>query len=390
LGIEDIITELGLDNTITLAMVIIGGAVLITIILLMSYFNILVTIASFSYPNARLRAMGNPFVKKRKITELLEMSSVGEAALEISKEGYTIPQNIEKIGLEEAERQLDMAHIEFLKKVLASDPQSIRPFLEAILIKYDALQVKKALRAKKSGLPNEELRKKLVPVKEITQEIIDDLIDTNTVDDVCNAVKSTKFGETLIKASSEHKDNIVALDLALDKFFSNELRLAITRVDTPIRETVTLFVGKYSDISNIMHIIRSKQQGFDTATTEAFLLEGGRILAPWKLRQMIEVKGLQELVSELEDTPYSKTMREAMQNYADTKSIYALEVAFDSLLLHTAQELSSNALIAAGPTIKFIIAKEFEIRNLKAVLRGLYEGLSAERIMPMLIMEEGS
>jgi V/A-type H+-transporting ATPase subunit C len=384
----DIIEELGLSDTMALALVVIGAAVLITIILLMSYFNILVTIASFSYPNARLRAMGNPFVRKEKLVELMELSSAGEAALEISKEGYKLPPNIEKVGMEEVERQLELAQVEFLKKVLASDPQSIRPFMEAFLIKYDAAQVKKALRARKNAMPNEELKKKLIPVKEINEEIIENILDASTIDEVCNAVRTTKFGDTLIKVASEHKGDIVALDLALDQFFSKELRLAITRVDTPVRETVTLFVGRYADITNIKHIIRSKQQGLDVALTERFLVEGGRNLAPWKLRSMIEVKGVPELVTELEGTPYLEIMREAMTNYTETKSIYALEAAFDKLLLQIAQEISSSALIAAGPTIKFIIAKEFEIRNLKALLRGLYENLPSEKIMPMLIMEE--
>ena len=62
----------------------------------------------------------------------------------------------------------------------------------------------------------------------------------------------------------------------------------------------------------------------------------------------------------------------------------------DRLLLNSASEISSSALIAAGPTIKFIVAKEFEIRNLKAVLRGMDEGMPIESIMPLLILEEGS
>ncbi len=390
MGLMEIIDDLATNNIVAFALLIIGAAVLITIILLMSYFNILVTIASFSYPNARIRAMGNPYITKRKLTELLEMSGAQEAAGEISKEGYKLPPNIEKVGLEEAESRLELAQVEFLKKVLAADPQSIRPLLEAYLVKYDALQVKKALRAKKNGIPIEDLKKKLVPVKEINSEVLENIIEAGSVEDVVSAVKSTRFGETLTKTQSEFKDDVVALDLALDKFFSKELRLAITRVDTSVKETITLFVGKYADITNIKHIIRSKQQGLDLATTERFLVEGGRNLAPWKLRQMIEAKGIAEIVSELEGTPYLEIAKNAMQDYAETKSIYSFEVAFDKLLLNTVSGISSSALIAAGPTIKFIVAKEFEIRNLKAVLRGLYEGIPTESVMPMLIWEERS
>ena len=70
MGLMDVIEELGLDSNIGLALMIISLAVLITIVLLMSYFHILISIASFAYPNARLRAIGNPFVKKQRLTEL--------------------------------------------------------------------------------------------------------------------------------------------------------------------------------------------------------------------------------------------------------------------------------------------------------------------------------
>jgi V/A-type H+-transporting ATPase subunit C len=388
LEIIDIFEELGLNSTLGMALLVIGGAVLITIILLMSYFNILVSIASFAYPNARLRAMGNPYVSKRRISELVEMAGAQEVAQEITKEGYNVPLNVETVGLEEAESELEAAKVRFLKKVLASSPVSLRPFLEAFLIKYDAAQVKKVLRAKQSGMSPDELRKRLIPVKAVDQEIVDALVDTTTVDEVCNAVKGTRFGETLAKTASEHRGDIIALDLALDKFFFQQLKRAITRVDTSVRETVTIFVGKYIDITNIKHIIRAKQQGLDTSTAEEFLVSGGRNLADWKLSQMVEVKGISELVTELEGTPYIEPMREAMQKYQETKSLFAFESTFDHMLLTAARELESSALIVAGPTIKFIIAKEFEVRNLKAVLRGVYEHMAPEVILPLLIMED--
>jgi len=388
LEITDVIEELGLNSTLGMALLIIAGAVLITIILLMSYFNILVSIASFAYPNARLRAMGNPYVTKRRINELVEMAGAQEVAQEIVKEGYNVPLNVETVGMEEAESELEAAQIRFLKKVLASSPVSLKPFMEAFLIKYDAAQVKKALRAKQNGMSPDELRKKLIPVKAVDQEVLDALVETTTIDEVCNAVKNTRFGETLIKTASEHRGDIVALDLALDKFFFTQLKRAITRVDTSVRETVTIFVGKYIDITNIKHVIRAKHQGIDTSKTEEFLVPGGRILADWKLSQMVEAKGVSELVTELEGTPYIEPMREAMQRYQEEKSLFVFESTFDHTLLSAARELESSALIVAGPTIKFIIAKEFEIRNLKAVLRGMCENMPAEDILPLLIVED--
>ncbi|UCF08252.1 MAG: V-type ATPase subunit [Thermoplasmata archaeon] len=388
MGIIEVIEELGLNSTLGLALVVIGGAILITIILLMSYFNVLVSIASFAYPNARLRAMGNPYVRKNRIAELMELAGLTEVAQELAREGYKVPPNIESAGLLETERELELAQVNFLRKTLASSPLSMRPFLESFLIKYDAAQIKKVLRARKNASSNEELKKRLIPVKTVDEEVIDSLLETTTVDEVANAVKNTRFGDILIKAASEHKGDIVAMDLVLDKFFFTQLSRSITRVDTAVRETVTFFVGRYIDFSNIKHIIRSKQQGFDSATTESFLVSGGRNLADWKLSQMVETKGISDLATELEGTPYLDIMKDALVQYQETKSIYALESAFDKVLLTTVREIESSALIAAGPTIKFIVAKEFEVRNLKAVLRGMHEQFAPDDIMPMLILED--
>ncbi len=388
MGIMEVIEELALNNPIAFTLMVVGLAVLITVILLMSYFNVLVAIAGFAYPNAMLKAIGNPFVRKQRLIELIETGSLGEIQTEISKEGYQLSQNIEKADITTIENDLDKAHIEALRKAQASSPQSIRPFMDAYLLKYDVEQIKKVLRARKEGTPNEEFGDKLLPVRVVNKELIQDLLDTNSVEDVCNALKETKFSDLLIKEYAESKGDLISLDLALDRFAFEELHKVKGRVDRAVAESISVFVGKYSDINNIKILLRAKQQGFDAPTTERFMLKGGRFLADWKLKQMVEVQGVQETLSELEGTPYWEPLKGAMQSLRESGGVYPIEAELNKLMFQATIEIASSALITAGPTIKFIIAKEFEVQNLKVLIRGLREGFEADRIMPLLMMEE--
>lgn len=388
MSIFEVIEDLALNNPVAFTLLVVGIAVLITVILLMSYFNILVAIAGFAYPNAMLKAIGNPYVKKQRLLDIVEVGNLGEVQTEISKEGYHISQNIERADIAVIENDLDMAHMEALRKTLASSPQSIRPFLEAYLLRFDAEQVKKVLRARDQETPNEEFKDRLLPVRVVTQELIQDLLDTSTVEDVCVALKDTKFSDLLIKEYNESKGNLISLDLALDRYAFEEMHKAKARVDRSISESVTIFVGRYADIMNIKTLLRAKQQGFDAATTERFLVKGGRALGDWKLKQMAEAQGVQEALSELEGTPYWEQMKGAMQSLGESEGIYPIEAKLNILLFEATTNIASGALITAGPVIKFIMSKEFELQNLKVLIRGLREGFEADRIMPLMITEE--
>jgi V/A-type H+-transporting ATPase subunit C len=387
LGIVEVIEDLALNNPVAFTLLVVGLAVLITVVLLMSYFNVLVAIAGFAYPNAMLKAIGNPYIKKQRLIGLMEAGNLGEVQAELTKEGYALSQNLEKADINAIERDLDRAHIESLRKTWASTPQSIRPFMDAFLLKYDAEQIKKVLRARKEGIPNEEFRDGLLPVRAVDQELIQEFLDTNTVEDVCNSVKETKFGDILIREYTESKGDLITLNLTLDKFTFDELNRAKARVDRTVAESVSLFVGRYADIINIKTILRAKQQGFDAQTTERFLVAGGRALGDWKLKQMAETQGVQEALTELEDTPYWESLKGTMHSFNESEGLYPVEAELNKLLFKASFDIASGALITAGPSIKFVVSKEFELQNLKVLIRGMKEGFKLDRIMPLMVTE---
>ena len=64
-----------------------------------------------------------------------------------------------------------------------------------------------------------------------------------------------------------------------------------------------------------------------------------------------------------------------------------LENALDSLFLKLVTNISIQNYVSIGPTIRFIVSKEFEIRNLKIIAKGIGENLPTEMIKSYLTWE---
>ncbi|HDM67099.1 MAG TPA: V-type ATP synthase subunit C, partial [Thermoplasmatales archaeon] len=53
-----------------------------------------------------------------------------------------------------------------------------------------------------------------------------------------------------------------------------------------------------------------------------------------------------------------------------------------------ARDISTSNYTTIGPTIRFLVSKEIEIRNLRIIAKGIGEQLPLENIKPLLIVEE--
>ena len=373
---EGIINSLGMAN---LVLVIVGISLLLVILLLMSYFRTLVSISNFTYPNAKFRAHGNPFVKKEILEPLVESRNINEAISAVREKGYDIPkESIDDIN--EIEGNLDKATIGSMKMAYRTSPQATKPFVDAWLTRYDVKMVKKAVKAVTKGEKKHEIAEKLVPVKMIDEDVIDDIISSRNMQELLTVLKETNMGKIL--ENREWEGNFFMMDVELDKFAYEKLRKAVSQVETEERSAFRYFFGKYSDIQNLKIIIRGIREEVDNDTLKGALLPPGRELEEWKLENMIESKDIEEAMVELEGTSYEDLRKEGSQ-----KGFFELERSLDRSLMQITSEMSSQYILTVGPTVKFLVSKELESRNLKVLLRGLTEGFSPEMIKDMMIME---
>jgi len=374
--LDSLIDTLGLP---TFVLIIVGVSLLIVVILLMSYFKVLISITNFTFPNAKIRAMGNPFVKEEKLKTLAESGSINEVYAKIREENYDLPKE-ETDDLRTVERKLEENIVESIKKTAMSVPTTFKPFVNTWLMKYDLKMVKRALKAMFRENGKEELDERMIPVRIINEDKIEEMKSARNVQELIAILKETEFEEAL--KGKERVEDFYEFDVSLDRYLFEKIKKEVNKIEGEERSTVRYFFGKYTDIINLKMVIRGLREDVDEETLKDSLLPSGRELEDWKLDNMVEASSLEEALIELEGTSY-----DGLKEAKASMSYFELEKRLDEKLLKVVSEIYSQDILTVGPLLKYLIAKEIELRNLKVLIRGVKEGLSAEKITDLMIME---
>ena len=341
-------------------------AILIAVVVFMGYLRKILSIASFMGPNATIFAIGSKYTSNENLDRVLEMTTVNEVIADIKKEGY----NIENLDMADIEIEREM--IRMMEEVIGMLPEGVRQFAEVYMLKFDANIVKRILRAKASGIPKNRIYDMVYEGKHVKKIIINHMVEASSVDDAITALDATPFKDA-IKVWSE-TNNLYEVDIFLDRIFLDKLMEAKGNLDEDSREAVEKFLAIMVDVYNLKVLIRGKSMDVDV---EKHIIDGGYELHSWKLKNMVEARNLDELLGNLEGTSYSFLR--------DSENAFDAELKLDRYLLDKANEIGLNYSTSSGPTVMFLISKEYEARNLKAIIRGFMENLPKDRIKSLLV-----
>ncbi len=377
------------------------------IIILKGKLQMLFTITSFAYPNAKFNAIGNDYVKKHELEALIEARNFQDAVGILSTRNYPLK---ESKNVDDAEIMLENYNVKSLEDILQDIPEGLHPLVKAYMKKYEVGIIKRALkqllsritgpgRASKAagadrrgvglGIQRKpEARVILRPVGDITQELLQQLQDSERADEIADLFAKTPFGKELREAIHEYDGNFQKIENILDKYVFSELQAVGDKVTHTVAIPTKMFTNHLLDIANIKMLLRAKRKKYDTEMCKGMLYHPGLVLSQWKLEQMCEVSDVPELASELEGTKYFPVIKDLIGNYEKTRDVSPLEIALDKYLLRLVVEIAIQHTTTAGPTIRYMVSREYETRNLKTILHGLSEGLDYKRIMPLVVIEE--
>jgi len=374
--IEEFIDDIGMTNLVFL---IVGLALLLVIILFMSYYRVVISIANFTYPNAVFRSSGNPYLKEKKISDLIEGGNLNEIYSELAGDGYEIPKEARE-DIEQIEIELENRNVELMKKAHRTSPDETKGFTKTWLSRYDVKMAKRAIKAIKEDRI-EQIEDRLYPVEEIDEKVIEDLISARNIQEALSILRETDLEEVLEKKEWEEKS--FELDVALDKYAFNKLKAGIFRVESEQRAPVRYFFGKYVDLLNIKIILRGIREEIKGERLKDCILPNGRELPEWKLEEMAESANIDEALVQLEGTSY-----EDIRNKMQSDEKFDFEHYLDKKLLKVVTELNNQHILTVGPTLKYLVGKELELRNIRALIRGIKEDVDPVRIKELMILED--
>ncbi len=339
------------------------------------------TYFKFAYPNAKFQAIGNPFIDEKELNRLLDSKEISsfKDALNTIKD-YDIKG--EDVG--DIQRSLDNNLLQVIQMMKKDSSKKMKNFYNKYLEKMDIYLIKNEVKRKLSdgkttGKPDSD-RAILQKTKELLIKL-----EYAEKKDIPTILKNYGFEKEITSLVSEEKIDYLKLDNELDKHVINNFKKV--KVPHKCEAAKQLFVKTMIDIINIKNVLRARHLDYDKTSCKQLFIGEGKEIAPWKYDQLLEFENVSQIISSIEGTSYYNALKESMEQYNKKKSIQTLENALDSAFLKIIKQIAMQNYITIGPTLRFLVSKEFEIRNLKIIAKGVDENLPSDFIRSLLITE---
>jgi V/A-type H+-transporting ATPase subunit C len=251
------------------------------------------------------------------------------------------------------------------------------------LRKFDAWNAKTVLRGVYTDSSRETIETDLIRAGEFDDALLGRLLDAGTVEDVVTALDETIFGDAVAAAFEDFQetDTLVPLENAIDRAFYEQLL-----GDLPSGEAVELyreFLEAEIDFRNARNALRLARSGADI-DPGSYFIDGGRLFSASEMTTL--VANTDELVTRIRESTYGDQLSEALDELEAADSLIDFERALEAALLQYSRRLGNVYPLSISPVVAYILMKEREVTNIRAIARGREAGLSETAIEQELVI----
>ncbi len=338
------------------------------------------TYVMFAYPNAKFEAIGNPFITEKELSRVMDTKD-----LSAFKDTLNASKNYDLSGdnTHEIHQSLDDNLIRTIEMMKKDNSKKMNDFFNTYIEKLDIYLIKNTI---KNKLENRKIDEKIINkvILPTTKILLQKIIESEK-QKISEILRDYGFKKDVIEAVSEEIIDFLKIDTAIDKHIINKFRKI--KVPYKCENAKQKFINTMIDIITIKNIFRAKQLGYDEESCKKLFLGEGQEIAPWKFKEMVELDSVPHVISSLEGTSYYDALKNVIEDYDKGRSVQVLENALDSHFLKLVEDISTKNYVTIGPTIRFIVSKEFEIENLKIIAKGISEDISSDIFKKFLVKE---
>jgi V/A-type H+-transporting ATPase subunit C len=261
-------------------------------------------------------------------------------------------------------------------------PADIVKILKTYIVKYDVLNIKAAWQGISTG------RKAImIPVGVMhNQGLLDELSRAGDVDGMVKLLVRGRL-EGYASVLEEYKmdegvKSRLRAEARLDgEYYKNLLNVTKDTIDGAIlsRSFATIV-----DMTNLRIILRAIIGGIALEAVE-YTISGGYMISEAVAKDLISLK-LTDIPDRLENTQYHNVVEEVITNYDRSKSITAVEEIMEKHKFRLSQEILSPRVLSPLVIVWYLILKEVEIRNLRLILKAMFDNIPVEEIRNYLVL----
>ncbi|HDR72663.1 MAG TPA: hypothetical protein ENN85_01915 [Methanoculleus sp.] len=358
---------------------------------MMGYFKVLLNIVTFTYPNAVVSVKGNPCIQERALNRLIESGSIPEVLALVRSYGFGIDIG-DYATMEEIDRWFEEYFRRECTEIEHMAPDSVQPFFRAFCMFQETEVLKAAFRLKHARVAAREMESLLGPAGILSQPLVQKMIDARNVDEQVRLLQPTVYGPPLLSALGDvaMERTTLPFERALDTFACEHLRSSLAHSDALQTPALMSFVAFYFDITNIKIALRGVRDGVEMAVLAQYFLPMGHHITREVQKRMAEARSVQDIHAHLQHTPYFEAFDSALLAYEKSGSLQPIEAALDRALLEAVIRLSLVYHSGPAPLLRYLVAKKFELQNVRAIIWGLQNRIAPETVKTLLIRQGGA
>ena len=333
----------------------------------------LIQMGQFSYHNARLSTAGNPYVRRENLTPLTEMGSPSEIAKSLLGP-IRIKDSVS--NFKDVDASLIGTFNSEMSSLSEGSPSIVRPLISSFIARYESEELKRVLRS--VGKREEPL----FPVGSIDGDLEKAILSSADLKSSLEHLENHPAGEYITESMNGEDLSLLGLDKALDRYALGKMA-DVKELPRYCRKGARAISDLIHDRYNLGVIIQSKAMNVDREIIISSVKRNAGTIGSGALDQMIDSADVKEAVNVLSATHVEPFIKEQAK-----RGVTQIEIGLDRMLLTGAIGLSTSYYGNVGPTIRYVIGKEMELKNLRMVFRAAYSDWDPSRTRDLLILEE--
>ena len=256
---------------------------------------------------------------------------------------------------------------------------ALRTQLEAYVERYRVANLKHLLRGAFRGLSVVERMQQVSPLSERDRARCRRLAGAENVPAMVELLAGSPYQAVLREAlDARAGESLQPLEDALHQIYYQRLLKRLPKGEDANR-LYRAFVSLEIDVVNLKTVLRLRHR--ETAGHAELLIAGGTLA----LEPLAATHSIDDVLAALEGTPFHGLLQPPLAKIAK-RGLNPVVLVLEQYLAARAARFSYLYPLSLLPIIDYLLRKEREMRNLRAIVRGRELGLARERIEELLVI----
>lgn len=347
-------------------------------------------IIRYGFINTKIRGLKREYIKREDYSKIIEAPYK-----EIVKVLMETPYREDVRGLQETPTPIEMERIliksltKSYLKVLKWLPKQAMKVIALYMMKYEAENIKAAIRLKTLGASIERLKQHLTPIPLglKIEEYVKVYEESKDLRELLEKLVEVGVPIPIHKIlEKEFKEDVKIIEAKIDKIVYETIINEAKRLDGKSSKSVREMIGIEIDLTNIKNTIRAKKLKINWNELEENIITPTYKINLQKIRRAFEKEDQREVIKELMEKEYKSLLKQSIEAI-DKEGIERLEKLFNKEIYRSYQKVWRKGFqYDISPTLAYLTRKWTEIRNLKVIIYGKSLELPKRKIMEEIIV----